>query len=106
MTWTVEFTEAAAVEFAALAPDQRAHYMQIAGMIRDYGLERVGFPFVRHPEGPVWEIRLKGRSGIARALYVTRVGKRVVAVRVFVKKTEKSPRREIELALKRAGELK
>jgi phage-related protein len=46
--------------------------------------------------------RLKGRSGIARALYVTRIGQRVVVVRVFVKKTEKTPRSEIEKALQRA----
>jgi phage-related protein len=44
----------------------------------------------------------EGRSGISRALYVTAVGRRVVIVRVFVKKTEKTPRREIELALARA----
>jgi phage-related protein len=44
----------------------------------------------------------KGRSGISRALYVTASGKRVVIVRVFAKKTEKTPRREIELALARA----
>ena len=47
-------------------------------------------------------MRLKGRSGISRALYVTAVGRRVVVVRVFVKKTEKIPRREIELAEARA----
>src|SRR5437899_2510863 len=45
---------------------------------------------------------LKGRSGISRALYVTAVVRRVVIVRVFVKKTEKTPRREIDLALSRA----
>ena len=47
-------------------------------------------------------MRLKGRGGISRALYVTAVRRRVVIVRVFVKKTEKTPRREIELALARA----
>jgi len=48
----------------------------------------------------------EGRDGIARALYVTASGKRVVVVRVFVKKTQKTPRQEIELALKRAKEVK
>ena len=59
-------------------------------------------PHVKHIEGRLWEMRLKGRSGISRALYVTVVGRRVVIVRVFVKKTEKTPRREVELALFRA----
>jgi phage-related protein len=50
-------------------------------------------------------MRLKGRDGISRALYVTAVGRRVVVVRVFMKKTQKTPNREIQLALKRAKEL-
>jgi phage-related protein len=48
---------------------------------------------------------MRGRDGIARALYVTAVGRRIVVVRVFAKKTEKTPRREIELALRRAREV-
>jgi len=56
--------------------------------------------------GRLWEMRLKGRSGIARALYVTASRRRVVIVRAFVKKTGKTPRREIELALSRAKSVK
>ena len=48
---------------------------------------------------------MKGRDGISRALYVTAIGRRVVVVRVFVKKTQKTPNREIELALQRAKEV-
>jgi phage-related protein len=53
----------------------------------------------------LWEFRLKGKDGIARALYVTRSGKRIIIVRVFTKKTQKTPRREIALALARAQEV-
>jgi phage-related protein len=60
---------------------------------------------IKHLQGRVWEMRLQGRDGIARALYVTVIGQRVVVVRVFVKKTQKTPRREIELALERAKEI-
>jgi phage-related protein len=105
MAWTVELTETAAEEYAALAPDQRAHFQRIARLIQDQGLERIHFPLIRHIEGPLWEIRLKGSSGIARALYVARAGQRIVVVRVFIKKTEKTPRREIEKALQRAEEI-
>jgi phage-related protein len=49
--------------------------------------------------------RLKSNDGIARALYVTMRGQRIVIVRVFVKKTQKTPRREIKLALERAEEV-
>ena len=80
----------------------RARLARIAKLIEDRGLECVGEPHVKHLEGRLWEMRLKGRSGISRALYVTAVGWRVVIVRVYVKKTEKTPQREIDLALLRA----
>jgi len=60
---------------------------------------------VKHLEDALWEMRMRGRDGISRALYVAARGKRVVIVRVFVKKTQKTPRREIELALSRAKEV-
>jgi phage-related protein len=45
---------------------------------------------------------MKGKSGIARAIYVTAIGKRIVIVHVFAKRTQTTPRREIIKALKRA----
>jgi phage-related protein len=50
-------------------------------------------------------MRMKGRDGISRAIYVTARGRRVVVVRVFIKKTQRTPRREIDLALERAREV-
>jgi phage-related protein len=49
---------------------------------------------------------LTGRDGIARAIYVTATGQRVVIVRVFIKKTQKTPPRELELARQRAKEVR
>jgi phage-related protein len=60
---------------------------------------------VKHLEGPFWEMCMKRRDGIARAAYVTATGRRVVAVHVFPKKTQKTQRREIDIALKRAKEV-
>jgi phage-related protein len=68
------------------------------------GLESLSGPHVKHLEGKLWELRLTGRDG-ARGLHVTAIGRRVVVVRAFVKKTPKMPRAEIELALKRAKEV-
>jgi phage-related protein len=49
--------------------------------------------------------KLSGHDGIARALYITAIGRRVVVVHAFVKKTQRTPRAEIELALRRAEEI-
>ena len=106
MTWIVE-TLGPIVddELAALPADMRAKFSRISDLIESMGLERVGFPNVRHLQGRLWEMRLRGRDGIARAIYVTAAGRRVVVVRVFVKKTERTPARELKLALKRAVEI-
>jgi phage-related protein len=49
---------------------------------------------------------MKGKDGIARAVYVTASGRRIVVVHVFVKKTQQTPRREIETALRGAREVR
>ncbi len=70
-----------------------------------FGLERVHEPYIKHVEDRIWEMRLRGRDGIARALYVTAAGRRAVILRVFAKKTHKIPRRETRLAQRRAKEV-
>ncbi len=81
----------------------RARLARISRLIEEKGLERVGGPHVKHIEGRLWEMRPEGRGGISRALYVAAPGRRVVIVRVFVKKTQKTPRNEIERVLGRAA---
>lgn len=92
-------------ELDVLPVDIRASFARIVQLIEVAGLQRVHEPYVKHLEGPLWEMRMKGKDGIARAVYVTATGRRVVIVRAFTKKTQKTPRREIELALKRAKEV-
>jgi len=84
----------------------RARLTRISELIEAVGVPNVKEPHVRHVRGQIWEIRLKGKAGIARALYATATEQRVVILRAFVKKTEKTPAGEIELALKRAKELR
>ena len=106
MNWTVETLNTTVdKELAALPVDMRARFVRICELIEAVGLERVGVPYIRHLTGPLWEMRMKGRDGISRALYVTVQRKRVVVVRVFIKKTRQTPRQEIDLALKRAKEV-
>ncbi len=107
MQWTVEtLNDVVDAELAALPEDMRARFDYIAELIESFGLEKVREPHVKHLQGPLWEMRMKGRDGISRAIYVTATGRRVVVVRAFVKKTQATPRKEIEIALKRAKEMK
>jgi phage-related protein len=105
MAWVVAFHELAEAEFLALPADIQARLERIKFLVETFGLEQLPTKYASHITGSLWEFRLKGKDGIARALYVTRVGKRIIIVRVFTKKTQKTPRREIDTALTRAKEV-
>jgi phage-related protein len=104
--WQVEIlNETVGAEIMALPADMQARFLRLVERICQVGLESLGEPHVKHLQGKLWEMRLRGRDGIARVLYVTTIGRRVVVVRAFVKKTQTTPRTEIELALRRAEEV-
>jgi phage-related protein len=103
--WTVEFLIAAANERAELPDDMRARLSRIIEVIESHGLDQLPRDWVKPLQGKLWELRFKGRDGIARALYVTARGQRVVVVRIFIKKTQKTPNKELALAKARAKEL-
>lgn len=106
MKWSVEFlNNRVEEEFLALPKDMQARFVRISELIEAYGLEHVGMPHVRHLEAKLWEIRAKGKSGISRGIYVAATGRRVVILRIFVKKTQKTPSSEIRLARERFQEL-
>ena len=90
MSWTVETLNATVdEELDALPADMRARFVRVCELIAAVGLTRVGAPHVRHLTGPLWEMRLRGKDGIARALYVTVQDRRVVVLRAFIKKTRR-----------------
>lgn len=105
--WTVGFySDAAFAEVKALPRDLQSKFLRISEMIESAGIEKMREPYVKHLEGKLWEMRLSGKDGIARSLYITAVGRRVVVLRTFIKKTEKTPRHEIDIALERAKDMR
>lgn len=106
LIWTVEFlSEAVEHELDALPKEFRASFERIVHLIEIEGLHKVREPYIKHLQGPIWEMRLKGRDGIARAAYVTVKDWRIVVVHDFIKKTQKTPRRELNIAPRRAKEV-
>jgi phage-related protein len=103
MTWSV-FALNAVVEseIAALPADMRAKLARLSTLIEQHGFGGLPRETVKHLEEKLWELRITGRDGISRAIYVTASGKRMVIVRVFIKKTQKTPKNELEIANQRA----
>ena len=69
MQWTIETLNAVVdKELNDLPADMRARFVRISELIEAVGLERVGAPHIKHVTGLLWEMRMKGRDGISRAL--------------------------------------
>lgn len=62
-------------------------------------------PHVKHLEGKLWELRAKASEGIARGIYVTMTGRRVIVLHVFVKKSQKIPKGALAIARQRMSEI-
>ena len=82
-----------------------ASFDRIAHMMLEHGPD-LGLPYTRAMGGGLFEIRAKGREGIGRAFYCTVVGQRIMVLHAFTKKTEQTPRRELEIARARLKEVK
>ncbi len=91
----------AELELLALPADMKARFLHIAEMLEEFGPQRVGLPHIRPLESKLWEMRMKGRDGIARAVYAAVQDRRLLVLHVFVKKTQTTPRAAIAMALKR-----
>jgi hypothetical protein len=65
MTWRVEFLDdRVQAELEAQPADIRARFLRITRLIEAEGIHKLREPYVKHLEGPVWEMRMKGRDGI------------------------------------------
>ena len=100
--WSVEFlNETAEAEFDAFPANIKAKVVHISKLIEELGLHNVGSPYVKHVQGKIWEIR----ASQGRCLYITAQVKKVIILRSFIKKSQKLPKKELEIAKNRAQEI-
>ena len=102
--WSVEtLNEAVDAELTALPPDMRARFVRVTQLIQEFGPFQVGMPHIKSLNNKLWEIRVSGRDGIARGIYIMAVEKRLVVLHVFIKKTPATPARALQTAMRRAN---
>ena len=82
-----------------------ARILRCAERMEIYGPD-LGMPYTRMMGKGLFELRLKASEGIARVVYCTVVGRRIVMIHQFIKKSEKVPRKELEIAERRMKEVK
>ena len=105
MTWVVEFySNELESEIKRMPEGFIARYVQYVARMECFGPD-LGMPHTKAMGAGLFELRLVAREGIARVFYCTIVGRRIVFLHQFIKKTAKTPPRELEIARKRMKEV-
>jgi len=105
--WVVQYDERLEKWLETIPADIKAKVLRIVDMLVMFGPHHVREPYVKHVEGQrkFFEIRAKGKDGIVRVFYCTISGQRIVLLHGFIKKTAETPKREIDIAVKRMQEV-
>ena len=105
MAWTVTFYNQRVEDaILTLAPGFVARFLRYAERMEAFGPD-LGMPHTRAMSGGLFELRITAAEGIARVFYCTAVGRRIVVLHQFVKKTSKTPPREMLIARRRMKDL-
>jgi len=105
MPWEIiYYNEAVRLWVDSLPVGIRAYYARITEAMRKYG-PNLGMPYTRAMGDELFEIRAKGKEGVARIFYCTVLRSKIIILHGFVKKTDKTPRRELTTARRRLREV-
>ena|SRR5450759_201733 len=106
MSYTiVYYSEELQAEIMSLPATLQARYIGLTARMMEYGAN-LGQPHTEAFGNGLFELRLKGSEGIARVFYCTLVGRQIVMLHCFVKKSQKTPVKERKIAEKRMKDVK
>ena len=106
MAWKIEYPYKDVEEFILKLPQGlSARYFHLTDLMIEFG-SNLGMPHTKAISGGFFELRIKSKEGIGRVFYCTLVGKRIVMLHGFVKKSQKIPEKELRKAKLRFSEVK
>lgn len=101
--WSIEFfSPRVKAEILAMPAGLLARFVRYAERLEIFGPD-LGMPHTRAMGRGLFELRLRASEGISRVFYCVVSSRRIVMLHVFIKKTERTPARELEVARKRMG---
>lgn len=106
MTWQISYYNTkVATQIENWPAGVRASFLRIVETMEELGPD-IGMPHTRAMGAGLFEVRAKGREGIGRAFYCTVIRRRIVILHVIIKKTEKTPTHDLDIARARLREVK
>ena len=105
MSWSIEYPYKDVEQFVIdLPPKLGAKYLHLTDLMLEFG-SNLGMPHSRAMSDGLFELRIKGQEGIGRVFYCTLVNKRIVMLHGFIKKSQKTPPKELRKAQSRLKEV-
>lgn len=101
----VYYSEQVQSDILSLPVSLQARYIALTQRMLEHG-PNLGLPHTDAFGGGLFELRLKGKEGIARVFFCTVINCEIMMLHAFVKKTQKTPRKELEIAKVRMKEIK
>lgn len=106
MNWTITYySDSIQEEILAMPAGFLGRYLRYSDRMEIYGPD-LGMPHTRSMGDGLFELRLKAGEGIARVFYCMIAGKKIVMLHQYIKKTDKTPSRELTTARRRMKEIK
>jgi len=105
MPWEIDYySEAVRLEIETFPVGIRASYVRLTELIEEFGLD-LRMPHSRSIGDGLFELRPRGKEGIARVFYCMKAGRKIIMLHSFLKKTMKTPKRELDRARRRQREI-
>jgi phage-related protein len=106
MIWTITyFSGSVQQEILSMPAGFLARYLRYTDRMEVFGPD-LGMPHTRAMGDGLFELRLKAVEGIARVFYCTIIGKKIMVLHQFIKKTDKTPPGELAIARRRMKEVR
>lgn len=106
MDWSLEYYSSEVEESVLDLPDGLlARYLRLTDLMLEFG-PNLGMPHTKAIKDGLFELRIKSKEGIARVFYCTVINKRIFMLNIFIKKSQKTPKKELKLAMSRLKEVK
>ncbi len=105
MEWQIKYyNQKLEKEILNLPDGLLARYLRLADLMLEFG-SNLGLPHTKLIETGLFELRVKSKEGIARIFFCTKIGKKIIMLHSFIKKSQKIPQKEIKIAKTRMSEV-
>lgn len=105
MAFKIEYFHARVLaEIESWPVDILADYARLVELLAEHG-PSLRMPHTKAFGDGLFELRPRGKTGAGRAFFCFLQGKKIVVLHAFIKKSQQTPERELNLARKRLKEV-